>query len=265
MRRFIVQPEVQGGHEHHIERKLQNSALTAWKKLPKKMATLMGVGRGPNSVPELVEKYGECQGVVGSGASAVVHLSHKMACSGSAPKVFAIKQFKRRRGKATDVHNYRLATEFYISRELRYQNVIQTLDLLKDTDGNLYGVMEFCAGGDLFTLVQGAGRLEVQEADCFFKQLMNGIQYIHEMGVAHRDLKPENLLLSSRGKLKLRFMKRAATKSRIIRTLRSEIISGMPTGLTSRVRRTKASARSKPLTSEVLFNLSHSKDTQMIS
>jgi protein-serine/threonine kinase len=63
--------------------------------------------------------------------------------------------------------------------------------------------MEFCAGGDLYTLVLAAGKLEVQEADCYFKQLMRGVEYMHEMGVAHRDLKPENLLLTTHGALKI--------------------------------------------------------------
>lgn len=42
-----------------------------------------------------------------------------------------------------------------------------------------------------------------EEADCFFKQLMRGVLYLHEMGIAHRDLKPENLLLTDRGCLKV--------------------------------------------------------------
>lgn len=102
-----------------------------------------------------------------------------------------------------DSYRKRLANEFSISRELSHLNVIQTIDLIEDAEGCFYGTMEFCPGGDLFALVQRAGTLEVQEADCFFKQLMHGVQYVHEMGVAHRDLKPENLLLSSRGKLKI--------------------------------------------------------------
>ena len=63
--------------------------------------------------------------------------------------------------------------------------------------------MEYCAGGDLYTLVLAAGTLTVPEADCYFKQLMRGVEYMHEMGVAHRDLKPENLLLTTHGALKI--------------------------------------------------------------
>jgi protein-serine/threonine kinase len=34
-------------------------------------------------------------------------------------------------------------------------------------------------------------RLTLPVANCFFAQLMNGVSYIHSLGVAHRDLKPE--------------------------------------------------------------------------
>ncbi|KAI3281830.1 hypothetical protein DTO002I6_9667 [Penicillium roqueforti] len=47
------------------------------------------------------------------------------------------------------------------------------------------------------------GQLEKAEADCFFKQLMRGANYLHEMGIAHRDLKPENLFLTSNDCLKI--------------------------------------------------------------
>lgn len=63
--------------------------------------------------------------------------------------------------------------------------------------------MEFCASGDLYTHILTAGKLEVNEADYYFKQIMRGVESMHEMGVAHRDLKPENLLLTAYGCLKI--------------------------------------------------------------
>jgi protein-serine/threonine kinase len=38
---------------------------------------------------------------------------------------------------------------------------------------------------------------------CLFKQLLRGVGYLHDHGVAHRDLKPENLLVTSEGHLKI--------------------------------------------------------------
>ena len=65
--------------------------------------------------------------------------------------------------------------------------------------------MEYCDGGDLFNLIYdfASSGLQVPEANCFFKQLMRGVDYMHRMGIAHRDLKPENLLLTSDGCIKI--------------------------------------------------------------
>jgi serine/threonine protein kinase len=45
--------------------------------------------------------------------------------------------------------------------------------------------------------------MTLMEINCCFKQLINGIHYLHSMGVAHRDLKPENLLIDRHGHLKI--------------------------------------------------------------
>ena len=84
-----------------------------------------------------------------------------------------------------------------------HPNIVATLDLFQDAKGDYCEVMEYCAGGDLFTLIIASGKLEYMEADCFFKQLIKGVVYMHDVGVCHRDLKPENLLLTSNGILKI--------------------------------------------------------------
>lgn len=151
----------------------------------------------------LVEKYGKCQEIIGRGAFGIVRISHKKMENGLGEKLFAVKEFRRRPEETEKKYSKRLTAEFCISSSLRHPNVIHTLDLIKDAKGDFCEVMEFCAGGDLYTLVLAAGKLEVQEADCFFKQMMRGVEYMHEMGVAHRDLKPENLLLTTHGALKI--------------------------------------------------------------
>lgn len=55
----------------------------------------------------------------------------------------------------------------------------------------------------LGAVIQRVRKLGVEEADCCFKQLVCGINYLHNTGVAHRDLKPENLHLTSDGVLKI--------------------------------------------------------------
>ncbi|RHZ71678.1 Pkinase-domain-containing protein [Aspergillus turcosus] len=159
---------------------------------------------GPNATASLVDKYGKCQEIVGRGAFGIVRISHKVDPRDSrVEQLYAVKEFRRRPQETAKKYQKRLTSEFCISSSLRHPNVIHTLDLLQDAKGDYCEVMEYCAGGDLYTLVLAAGKLEVAEADCFFKQLMRGVEYMHEMGVAHRDLKPENLLLTTHGALKI--------------------------------------------------------------
>ncbi|PTB67411.1 Pkinase-domain-containing protein [Trichoderma citrinoviride] len=222
--RFVLVADAPGGHEHHLRSSRRQEKLSdMWRSIIGKKQEPMPDNdlslvsnwvdslrqekedaidrKGPQN-STLVEKYGKCQEIVGRGAFGIVRISHKkMGTNGE--KLFAVKEFRRRPDESEKKYSKRLTAEFCISSSLRHPNVIHTLDLLKDAKGDFCEVMEFCAGGDLYTLILSSGKLEVQEADCFFKQMMRGVEYLHEMGVAHRDLKPENLLLTTRGALKI--------------------------------------------------------------
>lgn len=190
------------GEEQHLS--LMSTWIDQLKSEREKLAA--DQKGGPNNTASLVQKYGKCQEVVGRGAFGVVRISHKAndpRDSSRGEQLYAVKEFRRRPQESPKKYQKRLTSEFCISSSLRHPNVIHTLDLLQDAKGDYCEVMEFCAGGDLYTLVLAAGKLEVVEADCYFKQLMRGVEYLHEMGVAHRDLKPENLLLTTHGALKI--------------------------------------------------------------
>lgn len=189
--------------KHHNEPSTELSLMSgfAGMKLEKKTTNeRKAILNGNGATFE--EKYGKCQEVIGKGAFGIVRISHKRVENG-AERLFAVKEFCKRDDESERRYSKRLTSEFCISSSLHHANVIHTLDLIKDDRGVYCEVMEFCAGGDLYTLVLAAGKLETKEADCFFKQLMRGVNYLHEMGVAHRDLKPENLLLTTNGALKI--------------------------------------------------------------
>ncbi|KAG0284839.1 serine/threonine-protein kinase HAL4/sat4 [Linnemannia gamsii] len=149
----------------------------------------------------LLKKYGICdKGNIGQGATAVVRLAHKIEES---EKLFAVKEFRKRRKDETEKEYVKkLMSEFCISSTLHHENVVETVDLVQDEHQNWCEVMEYCSGGDLYNTIK-QGHMSRIEVDCCFKQLMNGVAYLHSMGVAHRDIKPENLLLDSQGHIKI--------------------------------------------------------------
>ncbi|KAG9326196.1 hypothetical protein KVV02_001080 [Mortierella alpina] len=152
---------------------------------------------------DFVQKYGELQQVIGKGAFGTVRMSVRRHPESSEEQVYAVKEFKYTHGESQKLYMRRLTSEFCIASSLKHANIIQTLDLLQ-LHGDTYSeVMEYCAGGDLHSLIASASTLGESESNCFFSQLINGVAFLHSMGVVHRDLKPENLLLTSDGCLKI--------------------------------------------------------------
>ncbi|KAF9359609.1 serine/threonine-protein kinase HAL4/sat4 [Mortierella sp. AD094] len=80
--------------------------------------------------------------------------------------------------------------------------VVRLAHKLSEEDDSEKLFAEYCCGGDLYNSIK-QGHMSRVEIDCCFKQLINGVAYLHSMGVAHRDIKPENLLLDGQGRLKI--------------------------------------------------------------
>ena len=72
-----------------------------------------------------------------------------------------------------------------------------------DTPTDIFVVMEYVSGGELFDCIVSKGRLSEDEARRLFQQIISGVEYCHAHRVVHRDLKPENLLLSEDNSIKI--------------------------------------------------------------
>ena len=63
--------------------------------------------------------------------------------------------------------------------------------------------MELCPGGDLLNYVRKRRKLTEKNAKYLFKQIMQGIAYMHTIGIVHRDIKLDNILLDGQGNVKI--------------------------------------------------------------
>jgi 5'-AMP-activated protein kinase catalytic alpha subunit len=96
----------------------------------------------------------------------------------------------------------RVTREIQILKIVRHPNVIQLYEII-ETNRQLFLIMEYANGGELFDHIVKRKRLEEKEACRYFQQILSGIEYLHKNKVCHRDLKPENLLLDERQNLKI--------------------------------------------------------------
>ncbi|XP_076913300.1 putative serine/threonine protein kinase IREH1 [Bidens hawaiensis] len=68
---------------------------------------------------------------------------------------------------------------------------------------NLYLVMEYLNGGDLYSLLRNLGCLDEDVARIYIAEVVLALEYLHSLRVVHRDLKPDNLLIAHDGHIKL--------------------------------------------------------------
>jgi len=96
----------------------------------------------------------------------------------------------------------RVAREIHILKLIRHAHIIQLYEII-ETPRQLYLIMEYAPGGELFDYIVHHGRAQEPEACRFLHQILAGIEKVHAMRVVHRDLKPENLLLDDRKDIKI--------------------------------------------------------------
>lgn len=143
---------------------------------------------------------------LGSGVSAKVKL-----VTDQTDKQFAMKIMRFDKELSQEKLVKLLRDEVAIIKELRHQNIVNVHDYKEQAiwfkNGKeiqcAYMVLEYVSGGDLFDIVFNTGAFSEPICRFYFKQLMNGLFYLHRNKVAHRDIKPENILLDSNFNLKI--------------------------------------------------------------
>lgn len=171
------------------------------------------------------DQYGKPIGVIGHGAYGVVKICSRPLTANDAEPYptysngkrlfFAVKELRPKPNYQVEKFSTRITSEFIIGHSLSRchkkgdapaPNILKVLDLLEAQDA-FVEVMEFCPSGDLYNLLTRKSKngtaLQPLEADCFMKQLLHGVQFMHSHGVAHCDLKPENILFHPDGLLKI--------------------------------------------------------------
>lgn len=145
----------------------------------------------------MVKKYGKVEKELGSGAGGSVRLIMRPLDH----KTFAVKEFRPRRNTESFKDYTRKCTaEYCIGSTLKHPNIIKTIDIIHENN-RYYEVMEY-APIDFFAVVM-SGEMSRQEINCCLKQILEGVSYLHSLGLAHRDLKLDNCVLTKEGILKI--------------------------------------------------------------
>ena len=136
---------------------------------------------------EMVKKVYDFDRLLGQGASGAVYLVvHKVT-----KEKFACKVVKKN-NEMND--NQSMNTEIEIMKRLRHKHVVSMYELFESAKC-LWIILELVEGGDLQSLIAGRDHYSEAVASKFFKQILEGVHYLHNRGVVHRDLKMPNILV----------------------------------------------------------------------
>jgi protein-serine/threonine kinase len=139
---------------------------------------------------------------VGRGASATVKIMVRKRDKKANGRQYAVKEFRKRSSRESeDEYVNKVKSEFTIAKSLHHPNIVQTVQLCTHS-GRWNQVMEYCHQGELFGLVERR-YMKGEDRQCIFKQVLRGVSYLHEHGIAHRDIKLENLLMTDDGHIKI--------------------------------------------------------------
>eukprot|EP00798_Chlamydomonas_sp_ICE-L_P017650 gene17650-23995_t len=106
--------------------------------------------------------------------------------------------------KMAEKHYHKLEREVKTMMLMTGPYVAELYSCFADDD-NIYLIMEFCEGGDLFKhLLMRGGKLD-EHYVCveIIAPLLRVLEKCHSLRMMHRDIKPENIFLSRKGKLRL--------------------------------------------------------------
>lgn len=161
-----------------------------------KMHTKAGTALPSSTFAGVQNKLHEYQilGELGKGCfSTVYHAVHKPTHRDVALKVI----------KSTGNNLDAIVTEITALRRLAgHPHIIELYDVFA-VDDYIYLSLEYCSNGNLHDFLVNRGRLNEEQAQFWFRQLVSGVLFCQSQGVVSRDIKNSNIVIDSHFNLKI--------------------------------------------------------------
>ncbi|XP_072934014.1 ribosomal protein S6 kinase alpha-5-like isoform X2 [Epargyreus clarus] len=140
--------------------------------------------------------------VLGTGAYGKVFLVKKR-CGVDEGKLYAMKVLK----KASIVQKLKTAehtrTERQVLEAVRACPFLVTLHYAFQTDSKLHLILDYVAGGELFTHLYQREHFHENEVRIYIAEIILALEQLHKLGIIYRDIKLENILLDAEGHIVL--------------------------------------------------------------
>ncbi|MCA9623052.1 MAG: protein kinase [Myxococcales bacterium] len=147
-------------------------------------------------------------GPIASGGMATVHYGALLG-EGGFSRTVAIKRLHGRRSDRSQVKA--LLDEARLVSRIQHPNVVPTLDVISDDDGEVLVVLDYVVGESLSRLASAARKrgepVPIDFATTIIAGVLHGLHAAHEaktargkaLGIVHRDVSPQNIMVGVDG------------------------------------------------------------------
>ncbi|KAI0950600.1 hypothetical protein AcV7_009014 [Taiwanofungus camphoratus] len=141
--------------------------------------------------------------LIGAGSFGKVYLGMDTAHG----LLMAVKQVELPTGSAPNEERKKsmlsaLEREIELLRDLHHENIVQYLSSCIDDD-HLNIFLEYVPGGSVTSLLRNYGAFEEPLVRNWVRQILQGLNYLHERDIIHRDIKGANMLVDNKGGIKI--------------------------------------------------------------
>jgi serine/threonine protein kinase len=146
--------------------------------------------KGLKSASSVLEDFYILGKVIGKGSYGEVFLgTDKITQDTCAVKIIRKNPSNRKQKKFIE-------RERAIMTAVDHPNIVRTFDVFEGPS-KLAIVSEYMGGGELFDIIIASQYFTEDKARLIMKQILSGVQYLHQNNIVHRDIKPENVLVAA--------------------------------------------------------------------
>lgn len=135
----------------------------------------------------------EYQRIIGTGTFGTI----KIAKHKETGKTFVVKILNKEKIQKMKQAQH-LKNERDILFRCEHPRIVKLYSTMQDTK-DIYLIMEFVQGGEIFSHLRRIGSFDVPTVRYYAAQIVIALAKLHSEDIAYRDLKPENLLLDKNG------------------------------------------------------------------
>ncbi|KAG8373043.1 hypothetical protein BUALT_Bualt12G0129800 [Buddleja alternifolia] len=139
--------------------------------------------------------------LIGCGAFGRVYMGMNLD-SGELLAVKEVSIAANSTSKKTQEYIMELEKEVNLLKNLSHPNIVRYLGTAREED-SLYILLEFVPGGSISSLLGKFGSFPESVIRMYTKQLLVGLEYLHENKIMHRDIKGANILVDNKACIKL--------------------------------------------------------------